>query len=259
VGALSETEYNLTSYGIWYYGAILDRLVEKLESAIRTIIYLPPAVNEELEELSQLKFVKDFEDIGRNAEGWLNLVRSKALNWDSCRNLYNSAVNWRTSFMERINEFILMKPRLQKLDKNKLIEEIKNLPEDPRIREWLKVDESRIREFQGGCFALIYGLTTAAGFYFIRLCERALRNLYEKIAGEEPKKKTWGEIFNVLEKYYEDKKRPEVLQLLSYLKGIRDKIMHPDSFLTQEEAEALYFYTMDVIRRLRDLLNELEK
>ena len=216
--ALSEMRYHLTPYGIWYYGAVLDKLVEKLENALRMIIYFPPDVRAELEALSQLEYVEYFEDIGKEAREWLNFIRTRVLVIGSCENLYERAINWRISFKDRANEFLLVKPRLQRFDKKKLIEEVKSLPEDPRISEWLKADENRMREFREGCYALIYGLSTAAGFYFMRLCERALRELYEKIKGEEAKKKAWKEILDTLEEYYKGKHRPEVLHLISYLR-----------------------------------------
>jgi HEPN domain-containing protein len=237
---------------------ILDKLVEKLDNAIRMIIYFPPNVYEELEKLSELKDIEYFEDIGKVAEEWLSYIRGRLLDLNSCRNLYTLALEWRFSFRARIDEFLLIRPEIRKIDRTKLIEEMRELPADPRIREWLKVSSEHIRDFREGCSALIYGLPTAAGFHFMRLCERALRELYAKITGEEPEKKTWGEILDKLEEYYKDKRKPEILHLLSYLRNIRNKIVHPEGFLSQEEAETLYFYTMDVIKSLKDLLSEVE-
>lgn len=256
---MSSPRYVLAPYGIWYYGAILDKLVEKLDNALKMIIYFPPNVYEELEILSELKDVEHFEDIGKAAEEWLSYVRGKVLDLNSCRNLYTAALNWKFSFRAKVDEFLLVRPELRRLDRAKIIEEMKELPADPRVREWLKVSNERIRDFKEGCSALIYGLPTAAGFHFMRLCERALRELYAKITGEEPEKRTWGEILDKLEKYYGDRQKPEILHLLSYLRNIRNKIMHPEGFLSQEEAETLYFYTMDVIERLKDLLSEVEQ
>jgi HEPN domain-containing protein len=249
----------LAPYGIWYYGAILDKLVEKLDNALKKIIYSAPDVHEELEVLSELKNVEHFEDIGNDIEELLSVVRGVPLDEDSCKKLYTLALEWRFSFRARIDEFLLVRPELRRLDRAKIIEEMKELPADPRIKEWLQVSNERIRDFKEGCSALIYGLPTAAGFHFMRLCERALRELYAKIAGEEPEKKTWGEILDKLEEYYKNKRKPEILYLLSYLRNMRNKIMHPEGFLSQEEAETLSFYTMDVIRSLKDLLGEVEQ
>jgi len=256
---MSMPRHMLSPYGIWYYGVILDKLVEKLDNALKMLIYFPPNVYEELEKLSMLKDVEHFEDIGKAAEEWLNFVRSRILDLNSCRNLYMEALNWKSSFRMKLNEFLLVRPKLRKLDRTKVIEEMKKLPADPKIKEWLEVSNERVRDFREGCSALIYGLPTAAGFHFIRLCERALRELYAKITGEEPEKKTWGEILNKLEEYYKDKQKPEILHLLSYLRDIRNKIMHPEGFLSQEEAETLYLYTLDVIRTLKDLLSEVKQ
>jgi len=52
---MSSPRYVLAPYGIWYYGAILDKLVEKLDNALKKIIYSAPDVHEELEVLSELK------------------------------------------------------------------------------------------------------------------------------------------------------------------------------------------------------------
>jgi len=102
---MSSPRYVLTPYGIWYYGAILDKLVEKLDNALKMIIFFPPNVYEELEILSELKDVEHFEDIGKAAEEWLSYVRGKVLDLNSCRNLYIAALNWKFHSGRKLTSF----------------------------------------------------------------------------------------------------------------------------------------------------------
>jgi hypothetical protein len=245
-------KYHLLPYGIWYYGATFDALIGKLESSLRLIFYLPPNVKSELETLSELRAVEGFEDIGEELENWRSYVSSRViLDLESCRKLYEASIRLREVFRDRVNKFLLIKPRLYSLSIEAVRKAVEELPEDPEIREWLQEDNNRLIEFKEGCKALIYGLPTAAGFHFVRLCERALRELYRKETGKDVEKKTWGAILDELEDYYKGKEKPEVLNLISYLKKMRDQIAHPEKFLTQQDAEALYMYTLDIIKKLK--------
>jgi len=252
----AEIKLHLLPYGIWYYGAAFDTLVEKLYESLRSLLYFPPNVKDDLEVLSKLKSVEGFEDIGEEIESWRNYVSSQFLDFQSCRRLYETSIHLREVFRTRVSEFLLVKPKLHMLSAEAIEKAIVQLPEDPEIRGWLQEDSSRLIEFREGCKALIFGLPTAAGFHFVRLCERLLRELYKKETGKDVERKTWGKILDELEDYYRSKERPEVLSLISYLKKIRDQVAHPEKFLTQQDAEALYIYTLDLIKKLKMLRRE---
>jgi hypothetical protein len=249
---MSQQKLSLTPYGVWYYGETFDKLIEKLDNALRGILYFAPDVKGELEVLSELEQVEGFNDIGRAIREWLNFVRSRFLDWQSCRKLQEESNYWKNTFMQRVNERLLVRPTLQRLNFQRIRKELTNLPEDVTISEWLKADEARLREFREGCSALLYGLSTAAGFYFLRLVERALREFYERETGKSACRKMLGEILDELESYCKEKQKIDILKFVSYLKDVRNKVMHADRFLTQEEAEALYIYTLDIIKKLQE-------
>jgi hypothetical protein len=255
---LSEIKYQLTPYGIWYYGDFFDRLVGKLENALKPIFYSPPDVKSELETLSKFKSIEGFEDIGKEIEEWKNWVTSQYLDASSCRRLYEASIHWRETFRERVNEFFLIKPKLQMLNAKVIIKTMRDLPEDAEVKEWLQEESGRVAEFREGCRALLSGLSTAAGFYFIRLCERALRDLYKRETGKDVERKTWGIILDELESYYQSKGEYKVLELISYLKKSRDQIAHPEQLLTQQEAEELYAFTIRVIREIKRELKRIK-
>jgi hypothetical protein len=254
---VSGGRYKLAPYGIWYYGEAFDALVQKLEAALRPLIYWPPNVVQELEVLSNLKFVEGFEDIGEWAERWRNFLTFSFLDRANCDRLYHEGIQWRETFRRKIEEYLLVKPHLQTLNRSVVKSELRNLPEDPDVKEWLQADKNRVAEFKEGLLALIYGLPTAAGFYFLRLCERALRELYSRCTGRDVAKKTWGEILDELEGYYKDMQRPEVLNLIAYLRSVRNRVMHPEELLTQKDAEDLYRIAVRVIQHVASELKRL--
>jgi hypothetical protein len=188
---------NLTPYGIWYYGMFLDNLVAKLDTSLRGIVFFPPDVKKELEVLSGLKFVRDFEDIGDEVERW----KLMPLDLNSCRTLFQRSIVWRDNFMQRVNRLLLIKPKLQTLQVDSFIKSAEELTDDIKIRDWLQEDPARATEFREACKSLLIGLPTGAGFYLVRLCERALRELYKKETGRDVGKMTWGAILDELEDY----------------------------------------------------------
>jgi HEPN domain-containing protein len=250
---LSEIKYQLNPYGIWYYGESFNRLVEKLETALKALLYVAPNIIHELEALSKLMSVESFEDVGKEIMEWRNRVVHGYLDVNSCRKLYEASVRWRNTFIERIKGFYLVKLKLRMLSFEKVAKDMIDLPEDDKVKKWLQEEDGRITEFREACQALLFGLSTAAGFYFVRLCERALRDLYQKETGRDVEKKTWGTILDELEGYYKGKEKPGVLKLISYLKKLRDQIAHPERLLTQQEAEELYTFTLRVIREVKEL------
>jgi hypothetical protein len=70
------------------------------------------------------------------------------------------------------------------------------------VRRWLTSDENKASEFREGLWNLIYGSPTAAGLLFMRLCERATKELYKKVVGTDPMGMTREQVFNDLERHY---------------------------------------------------------
>jgi len=91
----AEIKLHLLPYGIWYYGAAFDTLVGKLYEFLRSPLYLPPNVKDNLEVLSELKSVEGFEDIGEEIESWRNYISSQLLDFQSCRILYETSTHLR--------------------------------------------------------------------------------------------------------------------------------------------------------------------
>jgi hypothetical protein len=116
------------------------------------------------------------------------------------------------------------------------------------VRRWPTSDENKASEFREGLWNLIYGSPTAAGLLFMRLCERATKELYKKVVGTDPMGMTREQVLNDLETHYTKSNNAEILNLLQHLKAWRNKLAHPEKLLTQEEAEDLYMMTMYTLK-----------
>ena len=81
------------------------------------------------------------------------------------------------------------------------------------MRRWLTSDENKASEFREGLWNLIYGSPTAAGLLFMRLCERATKELYKKVIRTDPMGMTREQVFNDLETHYTKSNNAEILNL----------------------------------------------
>jgi len=245
----------LTPYGVYYYLRQLDQLKSKLEPATRALLYIQPQDLRELGELVGLKEVERFEDIGTWAEKWTNYIRKSGLNQQDCRKLYEQTIVNFNKFVDLIMTCVLITPRLEVLNINRVREDSKSFFNDETLK-WLE-ELGGLAEFNQACRAILVNLPTAAGFYLLRICERSLRELYKKETGKDVEKRTWGAILDELEKHYKNKDKPPVLHIIEYLKNIRNSIAHPDKYLTQREAENLLTYVVSIIEEIKGYIEGL--
>jgi len=86
--------------------------------------------------------------------------------------------------------------------------------------------------------ALTYDLPTAVGFRVWRAAERELRGYYQRWTGQQAGNKAWGALHNELAK---TNAGPESLAVLVHLRNLhRNPTMHPEEYLTLEEAISLF-------------------
>ncbi len=89
------------------------------------------------------------------------------------------------------------------------------------------------------CKCILFELPTSAGFIALRGTESVLRIYYNKKTGKTLTRfLNWNDILKELKTTNADKK---LLGHLDYLRNnLRNKLSHPDSFLSQKEAENIF-------------------
>ena len=78
----------------------------------------------------------------------------------------------------------------------------------------------------------------------MRAVESVLRSYYQKITGNEPKAKTWGNILGELKNNESADKT--LIGYLDYLREIRNKLQHPDARFEQFETEAIFHHALHI-------------
>lgn len=97
----------------------------------------------------------------------------------------------------------------------------------------------------GKCLA--FDLPTAAGFHMLRAAEALIREYMTVVIGAPPKLKSrnWGRYIDILEKHGADQR---ILAALDQIREMhRNPIMHPEDFLSAEEAATLLGVAQGVI------------
>jgi len=215
-----------------------------------------------LDKLATMKSIEWLKDLGTKIEEVENRIKEELLTPGSilvlplqiCINHYNEVSEILESFKKRIDYSWVSPPRLVSSSLEKTLRELIELPEGEDVRRWLVSDENKAAEFREGLWNLIYGSPTAAGLLFMRLCERATKELYKKVVGTDPAGMTWGQVLDDLERHYTRSNDAEILNLLRYLKEWRNKLAHPEKLLAQEEAEDLYVMAMHALKTVIKLL-----
>jgi hypothetical protein len=97
----------------------------------------------------------------------------------------------------------------------------------------------------GRCLA--FDLPTSAGFHILRATEALIREYYAVVVGEPPKLKSrnWGRYIDILRRHGADQR---ILAALDQIREMhRNPIMHPEDFLSPEEAATLFGVAQGVI------------
>lgn len=97
----------------------------------------------------------------------------------------------------------------------------------------------------GKCLA--FDLPTSAGFHMLRATEALIREYMTVVVGTPPKLKSrnWGRYLDILKKHGAD---PRILAALDQIREMhRNPIMHPEDFLSAEEASTLLGVAQGVV------------
>lgn len=140
------------------------------------------------------------------------------------------------------------------------------LPDSTREKIGKKVVEE-IRQ-SGRCLA--FDNSTASGFHIIRALEVVMHDYYVFVCKPASKKRldNWGEYISALHKLAEDantKKstREDVKKVIALLQQIKDQdrnlIMHPEVFLTPDDAHKLFEIAKSAIIAMTDTLPKRKK
>lgn len=109
-------------------------------------------------------------------------------------------------------------------------------------------DEER-RDLDEAGWALLAGCATASVLLSLRVVESLLRRYYRLKSGEVLTTISWGKILEELRKDVGRKRKlpgaeatvgKPLLDLLTWLKDVRDSVAHPEQRLAQEDAEAVF-------------------
>ena len=79
----------------------------------------------------------------------------------------------------------------------------------------------------------------------MRAIEKAIRK-YQKITGNDPSYKTWGNLLRELE--INPSANTDLLGYFDYLRKIRNTVQHPDQRLNQTEAESFFIQAIHIFK-----------
>lgn len=236
-------------YGIGYN-------LERLEWAIATVddaAQLAPF----FERLRWYEQVESFEDIGREAKYYHNLLSSygqQQVSEDDKNTLRNVRSRWDALARERLQDLYLVTPT-SKIDPKHLMKGISGFLSEEYI-SFLKGIE--VIDLNEACRCILVGSATAGEHIALRAAESLLRRWYEHKTGEVMKYKTWGKVLDKLVKVYpEENKRPKEIAFLGYLKQRRDEVAHPDRVSSFIEAEATLMNVCCLIEGIKPILTQL--
>jgi len=216
---------------------MLRSLEQKLKKVVSAIFYTELNINEEVSELSKLKEVIFFEEIGDWAERWKNWISENGLPQNAARDLHEAVIRWTEKF-ERVldrekGRLGVVQLETELLDVEKLRKSFDYLLSKEET-EWLTDLERSCLEDARICILVRH--PTPAEFMGMRCAESVLRRWYKWKTGQDIGKKGWGQILEELAEEY-GKDYPEQLELLRYLNGTRNRLAHPEKISTQADAE----------------------
>jgi len=225
----------INSYGIYFFGWWLKSLEEKLTRAtnVGSIFCTSPNVVDEISELSKLKEVELFEQMGESIESWKDYISH--LDIGAAKQLRDETIRWREQFESVLKQGRLAVVYLKTdfLDVEKLTVGLEKLLKKEE-KDWLTNLEASCLEDARKC--ILIKTPTPAEFMCVRCAESILRRWYKWKTNKAIGNKGWGKLLDKLADEY-GKEYPSQLQLLKYLKGTRDRLAHPDKTSSQSDAE----------------------
>jgi hypothetical protein len=120
---------------------------------------------------------------------------------------------------------------------------------------WSIISDDAKKEFEecGKCLAM--ERYTASGFHSLRGVECVIRQYIEALLGSLPKKRDWGFYIQTLKDNGADPKITSVLDNIRTLD--RNPLMHPEDWLEQDEATAIFTISQTAVARLASGLKSL--
>jgi len=113
---------------------------------------------------------------------------------------------------------------------------------------WKVIEVAAKREFEesGRCLAL--ERYTSSGFHALRGVECVIRQYIVKLSGTIPTKRDWGHYIEILKK---NGAEPDLLAVLDNIRTLhRNPLMHPDDWLSIDEAVGIFTIAQTAIVRL---------
>jgi hypothetical protein len=108
-----------------------------------------------------------------------------------------------------------------------------------------RLPESVINDLRSAGTCIAFDLHTGAGFHLLRAIEGVVRQYCGVVAGKQPKSRNWGAWITMLK----SRKAPEdITAMLEHIKNTyRNKIMHPEIELDNDDAVVLFGITQSAI------------
>jgi len=210
-----------------------------------------------LRKLQAYEAVDKFEKIGKDAKIWHELLSKRIA--ESKRppitgaeriKLQNDIAGWKVLAEEKMKELYLTAPSTH-IVPEKLMRGLTDFLEEDLVKLLTNQEQGDLAE---ACNCILVGSNTAAEFMSLRAAESLLRKWYEKRTHENLQRKPWGFVLDKLAEAYPERKRPNEITLLGYLKHRRDEIAHPQRSSTPQEAEATLMSVFALIQALKDYL-----
>lgn len=139
----------------------------------------------------------------------------------------------------------LVPTQVCELDVVKLREGAREFVSNPSC--WEGLTEPERNDLDEAALAILAGCPTAATILSLRVVESALRESLSAAHAEVADRAGWGKLLDVLRRDGAQESgnsmrrdTRELLDLLAWLKDVRDSIAHPDQRISQERAEAIF-------------------
>jgi hypothetical protein len=210
-------------------------------------------VAKHLERISDLKTVKNFSDIGEQAEDWESYTRdnheksafySLPLSTEEQSELSQDVDDWLFEYKREIRDIVAVTSGAD-LPTSKL-------SQGPEAFLSIQLEgqyESEYEDMWEACRNLLCGTYTSSEMMSLRTIESLLRKWYKSAKGEYPENMGWHDVFGALEAS-EDTDEFQGVDYLDLLRERRNKIAHPDAHSSKREAELTLQRTFDIIEKI---------
>jgi len=210
-----------------------------------------------LDEISALKQLYLFEDIGRDIEETRNSLLeeydrttvfglAKTQLKDDDQDKLNGAVQrWWARFTDRISDDVFVVTSHSEIPSGKLLA-------GPRAFIGVEVSDrfdDEMRDFQEACANTLVGNHTSAEFMSLRGTEGILRKWYDHETDEEHEYESW---YGAIDQMTSEQtgSAGKKLKLLDYLRDRRNEVAHPDRHSDRKDAENTLRNSFAVVEQL---------